>query len=89
MRSSELELLAFAGHDDVDAAAAVLKFSDPREDDRSRPRDEDGNSEELASGARVNVNCFTLAAPSPRSPDWSRLVGMASAPKASPHDWTA
>ena len=42
MRGSERELVAFAGHGDVDDVAAVLTFSDPREDDRSRPRDEEG-----------------------------------------------
>lgn len=52
MRGSVLELVAFAGHGDVDDAAAVLTFSDPREDDRSRPRDEGGSSEESASGGK-------------------------------------
>ena len=71
MRGSELELVAFAGHGDVDDAAAVLTFSDPREDDRPRPRDEDGSSEEAASGARVSCFMITSAAPSlARSPDW-------------------
>ena len=71
MRGSERELVAFAGHGDVDDAAAVLTFSDPREDDRLRPRDEDDGSEESASGARC---CFTSTSPSKsfpaRSPDW-------------------